>query len=238
MIVDSTALPEQVVRDVLVSAFGSAGQRCSCLRLLYLQKDIADEFVALLKAAMTTLEIGDPWHLATDVGPVISPRAAQALTSHIDALRAQGCAVFSVTLPAGLSDHRFVPPALIELADSRQLEDEVFGPVLHVVRYAADQLDEVIDAINATGFGLTLGIHSRIDAVCRYISARVRAGNIYINRAMTGAVVGSQPFGGQGRSGTGFKAGGPHYLYRFMSEKCISIDTTAAGGNASLLGKP
>ena len=238
MIVDSTALPEQVVRDVLVSAFGSAGQRCSCLRLLYLQKDIADEFVALLKAAMTTLEIGDPWHLATDVGPVISPRAAQALTSHIDALRAQGCAVFSVTLPPGLSDHRFVPPTLIELADSRQLEDEVFGPVLHVVRYAADQLDEVIDAINATGFGLTLGIHSRIDAVCRYISARVRAGNIYINRAMTGAVVGSQPFGGQGRSGTGFKAGGPHYLYRFMSEKCISIDTTAAGGNASLLGKP
>ena len=238
MIVDSTALPEQVVRDVLISAFGSAGQRCSCLRLLYLQEDIAEELIALLKAAMTTLEIGDPWHLATDVGPVISPQAAQALTSHIETLREQGSTVFSVTLPPGLNQRQFVPPTLIELADSKQLKGEVFGPILHVVRYGANQLDEVIEAINATGFGLTLGIHSRIEAVCRYISARAQAGNIYINRAMTGAVVGSQPFGGQGRSGTGFKAGGPHYLYRFMSEKCISIDITAAGGNASLLSKP
>lgn len=237
MIVDATALPEQVVRDVLVSAFGSAGQRCSCLRILYIQDTIADTLLGLLKDAMAELQVGDPWQYASDIGPVISAQAARQLMDHIDKMQLVAQAVYSPPLPDGLPTGHFISPTLIELSDSRLLKGEIFGPILHVVRYSAEDIDRVIAAINATGFGLTLGIHSRIDTFSRYISDRVNVGNVYINRHMTGAVVGSQPFGGRGASGTGFKAGGPHYLYRFMTEKSVSIDTTAAGGNASLLGE-
>lgn len=238
MIVDATALPEQVVRDVLVSAFASAGQRCSCLRILYVQDSIADPLLILLKGAMAQLQVGDPWLIASDLGPVISSQAAEELTAHIEKMRLVAQAVYSPPLPKDVPPAgHFIGPSLIELADSRQLQGEVFGPILHVVRYSANDIDQVITSINATGFGLTLGIHSRIDAFSRYVAERVNVGNVYINRHMTGAVVGSQPFGGRGASGTGFKAGGPHYLYRFMTEKCISVDTTAAGGNASLLGE-
>lgn len=237
MIVDSTALPEQVVRDVLTSAFVSAGQRCSCLRLLFLQDDTADELLALLQGAMAELQVGDPGQLATDVGPLIDATAVAAVAQHIERMRENALSIYQSPLPTQLPPGHFVPPTLIELKPGTALEGEVFGPVLHVVRYAADDVDEVIQAINATGFGLTLGIHSRIDSFADYVARHVNVGNVYINRHMTGAVVGSQPFGGQGMSGTGFKAGGPHYLYRFMTEKCISIDTTAAGGNASLLGE-
>jgi len=236
MLVDSTALPEQVVRDVIKSAFVSAGQRCSCLRLLYLQEDVADDLIELIRGAMRLLRLGDPWQLATDVGPVISAQSAQALRSHIDSLSRDARDMYATPLPDDLPEGHFVAPTLLELHDSRQLEGEVFGPVLHVVRYATEDIDAVISAINATGFGLTLGIHSRIASFCDYVSHAVKVGNVYVNRHMTGAVVGSQPFGGRNLSGTGFKAGGPNYLKRFMTEKCMSVDTTAAGGNASLLG--
>ena len=214
MIVDSSALPEQVVQDVLVSAFDSAGQRCSALRVLCLQDDIAGPTLALLKAAMAELRVGDPGRLATDIGPVIDAAAQGALLAHVDAMAAAGCPVHRLPLPADCDAGSFVPPTLIEIADIGQLPGEVFGPVLHVLRYAADRLPAVVDAINATGYGLTLGIHSRIDETIRLIVDRARVGNIYVNRNMVGAVVGVQPFGGEGLSGTGPKAGGPLYLPR------------------------
>ncbi|MEG3123295.1 bifunctional proline dehydrogenase/L-glutamate gamma-semialdehyde dehydrogenase PutA [Sphingomonas sp. GB1N7] len=231
MIVDSSALPEQVTRDVVQSAFQSAGQRCSALRVLYLQEDIADATLEMIAGAMRALTVGDPRLLSTDIGPVIDAPARKSLEDHsADLASATLC---KLPIPAGQGD--FVAPAMFEIPAISALAKENFGPLLHVVRWPADGLDAVIDAINATGFGLTLGVHSRIDTTIERVTARARVGNIYVNRNQIGAVVGSQPFGGEGLSGTGPKAGGPHYLARFATERTVCVDTTAAGGNATLL---
>ena len=237
LIVDSSALPEQVVADAVTSAFNSAGQRCSALRVLFLQAEIAPRVLELLQGAMDELVIGDPADLATDVGPVIDAQAREVLEAHVTALAAKGRVLHRVELPELAAHGTFVAPTLIDLDRIDRLEREVFGPVLHVIRYAADALDAVIDAINATGYGLTLGIHSRVDETVKRIASRVRVGNVYVNRNMIGAVVGVQPFGGEGLSGTGPKAGGPHYLFRFAVERTLSINTAAAGGNAALLAQ-
>jgi RHH-type proline utilization regulon transcriptional repressor/proline dehydrogenase/delta 1-pyrroline-5-carboxylate dehydrogenase len=237
LIVDSSALPEQLVVDAVTSAFNSAGQRCSALRVLFLQQEIAPRVVELLIGAMDELAIGDPALLATDVGPVIDEEARKTLETHVAAMAAAGRVLHRVALPAATRHGTYVAPTLIELDGIGRLQREVFGPVLHLVRYPAGALDEVIDAINATGYGLTLGIHSRIDATVRHIASRVRVGNVYVNRNIIGAVVGVQPFGGEGLSGTGPKAGGPHYLFRFAVERTLSINTAAAGGNAALLAQ-
>ena len=234
LIVDSSALPEQVTRDVMSSAFQSAGQRCSALRVLYLQDDVADATLAMIRGAFEALVIGDPADLATDVGPVIDAEAKAALDAHIAAMREAGSKVWQRELPPGLNGS-FVAPAIIEIGSIADLQRENFGPVLHVARFAADRLEHVIEEINAAGYGLTLGLHSRIDATRRLVESRARAGNFYVNRNQIGAVVGSQPFGGEGLSGTGPKAGGPNYVIRFATERVTTIDTTAAGGNASLL---
>ncbi|GIX12888.1 MAG: bifunctional protein PutA [Paracoccaceae bacterium] len=212
MIVDSTALPEQAVRDIITSAFQSAGQRCSALRMLYVQEEVAGDILRMLSGAMEELALGDPWSVATDVGPVISAAAAAGIRAHVDAHRAAGRVLKELSAP---SWGHFVAPAVIRLAGIHELEREVFGPVLHVATYRAEALEEVIAAINATGYGLTFGMHSRIDDRVQMVAERIEAGNIYINRNQIGAVVGSQPFGGHGLSGTGPKAGGPHYLPRF-----------------------
>jgi RHH-type transcriptional regulator, proline utilization regulon repressor / proline dehydrogenase / delta 1-pyrroline-5-carboxylate dehydrogenase len=235
LIVDSSALPEQVTRDVMSSAFQSAGQRCSALRVLYLQEDVADATLAMIRGAFEALVIGDPAELATDVGPVIGAEAKAALEDHNAAMRAGGRRVWQRELPPGCERGTFVAPAIIEIDSIADLQRENFGPVLHVARFSADRLGDVIEAINRTGYGLTLGLHSRIDATRRLVESRARAGNFYVNRNQIGAVVGSQPFGGEGLSGTGPKAGGPNYLIRFATERVTTIDTTAAGGNASLL---
>ena len=235
MIVDSSALPEQVTRDVAASAFQSAGQRCSALRVLYLQDDVADHMLEMIIGAFEALEIGDPAILATDVGPVIDPDAKAALDRHIARRKKAGHAVWQRKLPRGLASGCFVAPTIIELGSILELKRENFGPILHVVRFRADQLGQVVDDINATGYGLTLGLHSRIEATRRFVEARAKVGNLYVNRNQIGAVVESQPFGGEGLSGTGPKAGGPHYVARFATERVVCIDTTAAGGNASLL---
>jgi RHH-type transcriptional regulator, proline utilization regulon repressor / proline dehydrogenase / delta 1-pyrroline-5-carboxylate dehydrogenase len=235
MIVDSSALPEQVTRDVLASAFQSAGQRCSALRVLYVQEDVADTMLAMIRGGCEALVIGGPQDLATDVGPVIDADAKAALDRHVAQMTQAGHTVWQRALPTSARAGTFVAPAIIEIGAISDLVAENFGPVLHVVRFAAGQLDEVIDAINCTGFGLTLGLHSRIEATWRRVEARARVGNLYINRNQIGAVVGSQPFGGEGLSGTGPKAGGPHYLARFATERVVCVDTTAAGGNATLM---
>jgi RHH-type proline utilization regulon transcriptional repressor/proline dehydrogenase/delta 1-pyrroline-5-carboxylate dehydrogenase len=234
MIVDSSALPEQVVDAVMQSSFRSAGQRCSALRVLYLQEDIAGPVLEMIKGAMATLQVGDPVDPATDVGPVIDADARTALLAHVEALRARGYAVTQGALPNAVDGH-FVAPTLIEIDRIGIIDGERFGPILHVIRYRLADLDAVIDEINSTGFGLTVGIHTRIDARADYIRDRVRAGNVYVNRNMVGAVVGAQPFGGEGLSGTGFKAGGPHYLLRFANERVYTVNTAAAGGNLELL---
>jgi RHH-type transcriptional regulator, proline utilization regulon repressor / proline dehydrogenase / delta 1-pyrroline-5-carboxylate dehydrogenase len=235
MLADSSALPEQVVRDVLASSFQSAGQRCSALRVLFLQQEVADKILTMLKGAMAELSIGDPALLSTDVGPVIDDEAKGVLLKHAERMKREAKLLFELPLPAGTEEGSFFAPRAFEIDSLTRLEREVFGPVLHVIRYRADRLDQVLDAINATGYGLTLGIHSRIDETARRIHERLKVGNSYVNRNMIGAVVGVQPFGGEGLSGTGPKAGGPHYLYRFATERTLTIDTTAAGGNASLL---
>ena len=235
MIVDSSALPEQVTRDVLASAFQSAGQRCSALRVLYLQDDIAGAVLAMIKGGFEALVIGSPLDLTTDVGPVIDAASKAKLAQHITAMNRAGHTVWQRDLPKGCQAGHYVAPAVIEIGSIRDLEDENFGPVLHVARFRADQLEQVITDINACQFGLTLGLHSRIDAVRKLVEARAKVGNFYVNRNQIGAVVGSQPFGGEGLSGTGPKAGGPHYLARFATERVTCIDTTAAGGNASLM---
>ncbi|MEL1251557.1 bifunctional proline dehydrogenase/L-glutamate gamma-semialdehyde dehydrogenase PutA [Aurantiacibacter gilvus] len=235
LIVDSSALPEQVTRDVVASAFQSAGQRCSALRVLYLQEDIADEMLAMIKGAFEALVIGDPADLATDVGPVIDAEARDKLEAHVAEMQESGFPVWRRELPEFCKHGHYVAPTIIELGSILDLDEEHFGPILHVVRYPASALGSVIDAINATGYGLTLGLHSRIDETRRFVEAHARVGNFYVNRNQIGAVVGSQPFGGEGLSGTGPKAGGPHYVTRFATERVTTIDTTAAGGNASLL---
>ena len=235
MLVDSSALPEQVVLDTVKSAFNSAGQRCSALRVLFLQEDIADRTLRLLKGFMQELQVGDPALLSTDVGPVIDAEALATLEAHVARMEQEGRVLARCHLPAGASHGTFIAPTVVRLDSIRQLEREVFGPVLHVVRYAAQDLERIISEINATGFALTLGVHSRIDARAREIFAKAKAGNVYVNRNMVGAVVGVQPFGGSGLSGTGPKAGGPGYLHRFMTERTLTINTSAVGGNASLL---
>ena len=235
MIVDSSALPEQVVADVLISAFDSAGQRCSALRLLYVQDDIASRLLPLLAGAMAELSIGDPALLATDIGPVIDDEARAALETHAERMSREGRLLYQCALPAGTEHGTFFAPRAFEIDSASRLTGEVFGPILHVVRWRADRLDQVIDEIAATGFALTLGIHSRIDETARHILNRLGVGNSYVNRNMIGAVVGVQPFGGERLSGTGPKAGGPRYLYRFATERTVSTDTTASGGNATLL---
>ena len=236
MIADSSSLPEQVVKDALGSAFTSAGQRCSAARVLYVQRDIADKVVGMLAGAMAQLQVGDPGLLSTDVGPVIDADAKCALDEHAARMSGGiGRHIATASLGPGTEHGTFFAPVAWELDSIDQLTRENFGPALHVIRFDADQLDAVVDAINATGYGLTLGIHSRIDATIERIVQRARVGNIYVNRNQIGAVVGVQPFGGQGMSGTGPKAGGPHYLPRFATEKTVTVNTTAAGGNASLL---
>jgi RHH-type proline utilization regulon transcriptional repressor/proline dehydrogenase/delta 1-pyrroline-5-carboxylate dehydrogenase len=234
MLVDSSALPEQVVKDVIRSAFHSAGQRCSALRVLYLQNDIADRVIRLLAGAMQELVIGDPRWLSTDVGPVIDGGALAELQTHAERMEKEFKLLARTPLPANLNGH-YLAPSAFEIDSICSLEQEVFGPILHVVRYRSRDLDRIIDDINGTGYGLTLGIHSRIDRTQRYISSRVRAGNCYVNRNMIGAVVGVQPFGGERLSGTGPKAGGPHYMLRFATERTLTVNTAAVGGNASLL---
>ncbi len=234
MIVDSSALPEQVVADVIHSAFTSAGQRCSALRVLFLQEEIAPRIIDMLKGAMQEIQLGDPALLATDVGPVIDKDALTMLNNHFAAMQKDATLLYQVEakqLPNGY----FFAPCVFELKDLSPLKREVFGPFLHVIRYAEKDLDQVLDQIIQTGYGLTLGVHSRIDATVKHIRERMPVGNMYVNRNMIGAVVGVQPFGGENLSGTGPKAGGPHYLPRLCVERAISINTTAAGGNATLV---
>ncbi len=235
MLVDSTALPEQVVRDVVLSSFASAGQRCSALRVLFVQDVVADKIIAMLAGAMDELDVGDPAHLKTDVGPVIDAQALKVLDDHAVRMDAEAKLVRRVELPATCAHGTFFAPRAYEIDRLDLLTREVFGPVLHIIRYNASDLDAVCDAVNGTGYGLTLGVHSRIDATAQHVCSRIRAGNSYVNRNMIGAVVGVQPFGGEGLSGTGPKAGGPRYLHRFATERTQSVDTTAAGGNAALL---
>ncbi|MGH8854582.1 MAG: L-glutamate gamma-semialdehyde dehydrogenase, partial [Telluria sp.] len=217
LIVDSSALPEQVVQDVLSSAFDSAGQRCSALRVLFLQEDIADKTITMLKGAMQELRVGTPDRLATDIGPVIDAEAQGNLLAHIERMRATARGHFALELPASVTANgTFVPPTVLEIGSLAELKHEVFGPVLHIVRYRRADLPQVIDTINATGYGLTLGVHSRIDETIDFIVGSAHVGNIYVNRNIVGAVVGVQPFGGEGKSGTGPKAGGPLYLKRLQ----------------------
>ncbi|WP_340121640.1 bifunctional proline dehydrogenase/L-glutamate gamma-semialdehyde dehydrogenase PutA [Methylobacter svalbardensis] len=237
LIADSSALPEQLVQDAVVSAFNSAGQRCSALRVLIVQEDIADKTIAMLIGAMQELTIGNPGVYQTDIGPIIDHAALAPLAEHLEAMQEQARLLYQLPLPDGLEQGSFFPPSLIELRSLSQLTREVFGPVLHVVRYRESELDQVIGAVNATGYGLTLGIHSRIDAVVNTIRQNVKVGNIYVNRNMIGAVVGVQPFGGMGLSGTGPKAGGPDYLRRFVIEQTVTTNTAAIGGNAGLLAQ-
>ncbi len=235
MIVDSTALPEQVARDALSSAFDSAGQRCSALRVLFVQDDVADKMLDMILGAMDQLTIGDPMDLATDIGPVIDEAAREMLDVHAARMTREAKLLRKLALGPEHDGGVFFPPHVFEIGSIAQLQREVFGPVLHVVRYAADKLDKVCEAVNATGYGLTLGVHSRIEETAAFVRARVHVGNVYVNRNQIGAVVGVQPFGGEGLSGTGPKAGGPHYLNRFAAERTFTVNTTASGGNAALL---
>jgi RHH-type transcriptional regulator, proline utilization regulon repressor / proline dehydrogenase / delta 1-pyrroline-5-carboxylate dehydrogenase len=235
MVVDATALPEQVVDDVITSAFTSAGQRCSALRVLYVQQELAPRVIEMLAGAMRVLRIGPPWELATDVGPVISEAARARLEKHAARMRREAQLLYACELPATLPPGHYFPPQAFELRRLDQLQTEEFGPVLHVARFAHDALPQVIAAIRSTGYGLTLGVHSRLDSVAQYVYRSLPVGNTYVNRNMIGAVVGVQPFGGQGLSGTGPKAGGPHYLLRFANERTLTINTAAIGGNVELL---
>jgi RHH-type proline utilization regulon transcriptional repressor/proline dehydrogenase/delta 1-pyrroline-5-carboxylate dehydrogenase len=235
MLVDATALPEQVVDDVITSAFQSAGQRCSALRVLYLQEDIADSVLDMLKGAMAELSIGNPAGLSTDVGPVIDADAREMLRAYEQKMCAEDRLFARCTPGPACDEGFFVAPQVYEIERLSQLPGEVFGPVLHVIRYPVVKIDEVIEDINASGYGLTLGIHSRIDGFAREVFEQTRVGNTYINRNMVGAVVGVNPFGGQGLSGTGPKAGGPHYLLRFATEKTRTDNVAARGGNAELI---
>ena len=234
MLVDSSALPEQVVADVIASAFNSAGQRCSALRILCVQREIAPHVLKLLAGATAELTLGDPAQLATDIGPVIDREALDMLEAHAARMNREARLVCKARLPESLAGTFFAPRAY-ELPDLSAIDREVFGPIVHVVTFEADALEATVDAINAKGFGLTMGIHSRIDATIEAVRARARVGNLYVNRNMIGATVGVQPFGGEGLSGTGPKAGGPHYLLRFALERTFTVNTAAAGGNASLI---
>jgi len=232
MIVDATALSEQVADDVVMSAFRSAGQRCSALRLLFVQEDVADQMIEMIEGSARELVLGDPMQPSTDLGPVIDATQRAMLAAHVSDMKVGQKVRYQGDTP---KEGLFFAPTIIELSEAAALKGEIFGPVLHVVRWKAKQFDAVLDAIDATGFGLTLGLHTRIEANVRKVVDRLDTGNVYVNRNMIGAVVGTQPFGGSGLSGTGFKAGGPHYLMRFAQEQVVSVNTAAAGGNASLI---
>jgi RHH-type proline utilization regulon transcriptional repressor/proline dehydrogenase/delta 1-pyrroline-5-carboxylate dehydrogenase len=228
-------LAEQVVDDVVRSAFHSAGQRCSALRVLYLQEDIAEGVIDMIKGAMDELRVGDPAELTTDVGPVIDEEARVQLAAHVAELSAAGCLVHASRSDAACARGTFVLPHLFSIDTIESLKREHFGPLLHVVRYRSEDLHEHLAQLRATGIGLTLGVHTRIEATARTIFDASAAGNVYVNRNMIGAVVGVQPFGGHGLSGTGPKAGGPLYLQRFATERVLTINTAATGGNVALL---
>ena len=232
MLVDGTALSEQVCDDVVLSAFRSAGQRCSALRVLCVQEDVADAVIRMIKGAVATLHIGDPAVITTHIGPVIDQEAQDKLQAQIEGLKQRSTCLWAGEAPQSGS---FVAPHLFEIASLDQAHEELFGPVLQIYRYQAKAFEDVLDQIDAMGYGLTLGVHSRIDSVVERVTQRLSIGNCYINRNMIGAVVGTQPFGGTGLSGTGPKAGGPHYLLRFLTEQTVTINTAAAGGNADLL---
>jgi RHH-type proline utilization regulon transcriptional repressor/proline dehydrogenase/delta 1-pyrroline-5-carboxylate dehydrogenase len=233
MIVDSSALLEQAVADIMVSAFDSAGQRCSALRCVYVQDDIADDLAAMLAGAIAELQLGDPADLSTDIGPVIDEDALATLDAHAASI-GKPFALASMDSPKLAQGHFFAPRA-VWIDGIVSLGKEVFGPFLHVARYQSDRLDDVIAAIGETGYGLTLGLQTRIDETVDRVRRSACVGNFYVNRTMIGATVGTQPFGGEGLSGTGPKAGGPNYVRRFATERVVTINTTAAGGNASLL---
>ncbi len=235
MIADSSALPEQVVNDVLSSAFNSAGQRCSALRILCVQADIAPRIKTLLHGAMQELKLGDPANLDTDIGPVIDRDAFEMLITHRELMAASYPQIGQTLLPREIPAGHFFAPCAFEIPAFNAIKSEVFGPILHVYAFEADKLMEVVDQINASGYGLTLGVHSRIEDTIAAVRARAKVGNLYVNRNQIGAVVGVQPFGGEGLSGTGPKAGGPHYLFRFASERSCTVNTAAAGGNAALI---
>jgi len=232
MIVDATALPEQVADDVVTSTFRSAGQRCSALRLLFVQDDVADRMIEIIAGAARELTVGDPRDPATQVGPVIDAEAKQRLDAHITRMKSTARLHLAGEAPAS---GNFVAPHIFELESADQLTEEVFGPILHVVRYKAADFERVLQSIASSGYGLTLGVHSRIDDTVETVVERLAVGNIYVNRNMIGAVVGVQPFGGHGLSGTGPKAGGPHYLPRLAIEQTVTINTAAAGGNVGLM---
>jgi RHH-type proline utilization regulon transcriptional repressor/proline dehydrogenase/delta 1-pyrroline-5-carboxylate dehydrogenase len=236
MIADSSALPEQVVRDAVRSAFDSAGQRCSAARVLFVQTDVAPRMIEMLVGAVETLELGDPMVYATDVGPVIDEIAQDRLDAYKLAMQRTARELVDLPLPEPCRVGTYVTPAVYEIDRLERLERETFGPILHVIRYDRGHLDKVIAAINASGYGLTLGVHSRVAAVADYVAEHAKVGNVYVNRNQIGAVVGVQPFGGEGLSGTGPKAGGPQYLSRFATERMRSTDVTATGGNVQLLG--
>lgn len=232
MFVDTTALKEQVVDDVVLSAFGSAGQRCSALRILFLPHDTADLIIETIKGAMNALVIGDPADPATDVGPVIDEEARSALAGHLERLKHEAKVLHRLEAP---KTGTFFGPVLAEIPSARFLEREVFGPILHIVRYEPSDLAKVAGELAGQGYGLTLGVHSRIDAFAREVRGLVPAGNVYVNRSIIGAVVGVQPFGGEGLSGTGPKAGGPNSLSRYAIERAVSVNITAQGGDPALL---
>jgi len=235
MIADSSALPEQVVRDAVRSAYDSAGQRCSALRVLFLQEEIAGRTIRMLTGAIEALDVGDPFDYATDIGPVIDDAAQDALEAHKVRMQRDGRELIDLRLPNACRAGTYVTPACYEIERMGLLEREVFGPILHVVRFAGGHLPKVVEAVNATGYGLTLGLHSRIGNVADYVAEHARVGNLYVNRNQIGAVPGAQPFGGEGLSGTGPKAGGPNYLVRFATERVRTSDITATGGNVGLL---
>jgi RHH-type proline utilization regulon transcriptional repressor/proline dehydrogenase/delta 1-pyrroline-5-carboxylate dehydrogenase len=235
MIVDSSALPEQVVLDAVQSSFNSAGQRCSALRVLCVQEDIAAKVMRLLAGHMEELVVGNPALLETDVGPVIDPAARAMLDGHAREIVQQAPWHHGLALGEATRRGTFVAPLAVQIESMAVLQREWFGPILHIVSYRSRDLERLVDSINATGYGLTFGIHSRIDSTVRRVASRVSAGNVYVNRNIIGAIVGTQPFGGSGLSGTGPKAGGPHYLHRFAHERTLTINTSAVGGNASLL---
>ncbi len=235
MIADSSALPEQVVRDAVRSAFDSAGQRCSAARVLFLQDDVAPRMIEMLTGAIAALEVGDPMSPSTDIGPVIDERAQDALDGHKVRMQHEARELIDVRMPPACRAGTYVTPAAYETDRLEVLEREVFGPILHVVRYQRGHLDRVVAALNRAGFGLTLGLHSRIAAVADYVAEHARVGSLYVNRNQIGAQVGVQPLGGEGLSGTGPKAGGPHYVARFATERVRTDDVTATGGNAELL---
>ena len=237
MIVDSSALLEQATDDILASAFGSAGQRCSALRVLFIQDSIYDALIDMLQGAMAERVVGNPQDIMSDIGPIISRQAKTALEAHLAQMEQGGHVLYATPLPPECADGYYVAPHLCEIPSMEILEEEHFGPVLHVIRYAMDDIEEVIAQINSSGYGLTFGIHSRIQERMQWIASKIDAGNIYMNRNMTGAVVGVQPFGGMALSGTGPKAGGPDYVKAFMDEKVVTHNNTAIGGNVALLGE-